>query len=79
MCICCTSRRRSSLLMSDQNQMQAMQSSPSSHESPLGHRNDQYPGYNLDHVSYHPMMQPSLPQMVEEFWPQQRKQYSLPH
>ena len=50
----------------DQNQMQVMQSSPMSHESPLAHRNDQYAGYNLDHVSYHPMMQPSPQQMVEE-------------
>ena len=50
----------------EQNQMQVVQSSPSSHESPLGHRNDQYPGYNLDHVSYQPVMQSSPPQMVEE-------------
>ena len=50
----------------DQNQMQAMQSSPSSQESQVDHYNDQYHGYNLNHGSYHPVMQPSLPQMVEE-------------
>ena len=71
----------------DQNQMQAMQSSPSGRGSSLhpltcyqqsapwltvsagsqyDHYNDQDHGYNLNHGSYHPVMQPSLPQMVEE-------------
>ena len=46
--------------------MKAMQSSPMSQESHFNHGNDQYHGYNLDHGSYHPTIQPSLPQMVEE-------------
>ena len=50
----------------DQNQMQAMHSSPSSQGSPFDHRNDQCHGYNVNHDSYHSPMQPSLPQMVEE-------------
>ena len=50
----------------EQNQMQIVRSSPSSHESPHLHRNDQYHAYNLDHAAYHPMMQSSPPQMVEE-------------
>ena len=50
----------------DQNQMQVMNSSPSSQESQFDHRNDQYHGYNLNDGSYHPTIQHSLPQMVEE-------------
>ena len=50
----------------DQNQMQPMRSSPSSQGSPMDHYSGQYHGYNLNDDSYHPTMQNSLPQMVEE-------------
>ena len=50
----------------DQNQMQPMHSSPSSQGSHMDHYSGQYHGYNLHDDSYHPTMQNSLPQMVEE-------------
>lgn len=50
----------------DQNQMQPMHSSPSSQGSPLGHYSGQYHEYNLHDDSYHPTIQNSLSQMVEE-------------
>ena len=50
----------------DQNQMQPMHGSPSSQGSQLDHYSSPYHGYNLHDDSYHPTMQNSLPQMVEE-------------
>ena len=51
----------------DQTQMQPMHSSPSSQESQLDHYSSPYHGHNLHNDSYHPTMQNSLPQMVEEY------------
>ena len=51
----------------DQNQMQAMHSSPSSQESQFDHCNGQYHAYSLKDGSYQSRPQNNLPQMVEEY------------